>query len=56
MIGGCFGEKGFAYRGMYIRSTLDILPEWKDVRNADTSPNWDDTRYIEDIPELGDIS
>ena len=36
-------------RGRYIRSTSDILPKWKDIRNADTMPNWNDMRSIADI-------
>jgi len=30
MIRKRFGEKKFSSRGMYIRSTSDILPKWKD--------------------------
>jgi len=32
MIGGCFGEKGFSLRGMYIRNSF-TLSNWKDMRN-----------------------
>ena len=39
-------------RGMYIRSTLDILLKWKDIRNADIIPNWGGMRSIADIIEL----
>jgi len=28
---------------MYIRSTSDILPKWKDMRNSYIPPIWDDT-------------
>ncbi len=38
-----FGEKKFSSRGMYIRSTLDILPNWNDIRS------------IADIPKLYEI-
>ena len=34
MIGECFGEKGISSRGMYIRSTSDIPPKCKDIRNS----------------------
>ena len=41
-------------RGMYIRSTSDILPR-KDIRNSYIPPNWNDMRSIADITKLGDI-
>lgn len=43
MIGKRFGEKKFSSRGMYIRSTSDI------------PPNWNDMRSVADIPELYEI-
>jgi len=42
MIKGGFEKGGTSARGMYIRSTSDILPKWK-------------TREVLDIPNLGDI-
>jgi len=47
-----FGEKKFLSRGMYIQSTSDILPKWKDIRNSYIPPNWSDMRSIADIPKL----
>jgi hypothetical protein len=32
MIGKHFGEKKCSSRGMYIRSSSDILPKWEDMR------------------------
>ncbi len=55
MIGECFGEKGISSRGMYIRSTSDILQKWKDIRNSYIPPNWDDMRNIADITKLSKI-
>jgi len=40
---------------MYIRSTSDILPKGKDIRNSYIPPNWKDMRNIADITKLGDI-
>lgn len=48
-------EIGGSDRGMYIRSTSDIPPKWKDIRNSHIPPNWDDMRSIADITKLGDI-
>ena len=42
-------------REMYIRSTSDILPKGKDIRNSYIPPNWNDMRSIADIPKLSDI-
>jgi len=42
MIGERFGVKKCSSRGMYIRSTSDILPKWKDMRS------------IADITKLGE--
>ena len=39
---------------LYIRSTTDILLKWKDMRNADITPNQRDMRSIADIPKLGE--
>jgi len=43
MIEERFGEKWSTSIGMYIRSTSDILPKWKDIRS------------IADIPKLDEI-
>ena len=40
---------------MYMRSTACILLKWKDIRNADITPNRGYTRSIADIPKLGEI-
>ena len=56
MIGGCLGEKGIPSRGMYIRSTSDILPKWKDIRISNIPPNWNDMRNISDMTKLSAIS
>jgi len=40
---------------MYIRSTSDILPKGKDIRNSYIPPNWKDMRSIADITKLGEI-
>ena len=56
MIRGWFEEKGFSSRGMYIRSTSDTPPKWKDIRSSYTPPNWDDIRSILDITKLGNIA
>ena len=48
-------EKERAAIGWYIRSTSDIPPERKDMRNSHILPNWNDMRSIKDITELGDI-
>jgi len=45
MTGRCSGEK-FSPRGMYIRSTSDILPKRKDIRSSYISPDWNDMRSI----------
>ncbi len=54
MSGRRSGEK-FSSRGMYIRSTSDILPKCKDMRNSYISPNWNDMRSIADMNELSEI-
>ncbi|NQE06823.1 hypothetical protein C5S32_13205 [ANME-1 cluster archaeon GoMg1] len=54
MIGKRSGEKNFSSRGMYIRSTSDILPKWEDIRSSCIPPNWNDMRNIADIPKLGE--
>lgn len=56
MIGKRFGEKGVSSRGMYIRSTSDILPKWNDIRNSYILPNWNDMRSIADITKLNEIA
>ena len=40
---------------MYIRSTSDILPKWKDIRNSYIPPIWNDMRNIADISKLSEI-
>ena len=55
MIGERFGEKKCSSRGMYMRSTSDILPKWKDIRNSYIPLNWNDMRSIADITELNKI-
>ncbi|NQE06615.1 hypothetical protein C5S32_12165 [ANME-1 cluster archaeon GoMg1] len=40
---------------MYIRSTSDILPKGKDIRNSYIPPNWNDMRCIADITKLNSI-
>ncbi|RJS72878.1 hypothetical protein CW714_04010 [Methanophagales archaeon] len=45
----------FSSRRMYIRSTSDILPKCKDMRNWYISPNWNDMRSIADMNELSEI-
>jgi hypothetical protein len=37
------------------RNTADIPLKWKDIRNADITPNRRYMRSIADIPELADI-
>ena len=54
MTGRCSGEK-FSPRGMYIRSTSDILPKRKDIRSSYISPDWNDMRSIVDITKLAEI-
>ncbi len=48
-------EKGGSSRGMYIRSTSDVPPKGKDIRNSYIPPNWKDMRSIADILKLSDI-
>jgi hypothetical protein len=55
MIGKRLGEKKCSSRGMYIRSSSDILPKWKDIRNSYTPLNWNDIRSIADIPKINKI-
>lgn len=52
MIEWRFEEKVGSSRRIYIRSTSDVLPNWKDMRNSHIPPIWDDMRSIADIPEL----
>ena len=54
MTGRCSGEK-FSPRGMYIRSTSDILPKRKDIRSSYISPDWNDMRSIVDITKLSEM-
>ena len=37
---------------MYMRSTSDILPKCKDIRNSHISSYWNDMRSIADMNEL----
>ena len=39
-------------RRMYMRSTADILQIWKDICNADITPNCNDMRSTADMNEL----
>jgi len=41
---------------MYIRSTSDILPKGKDIRNSYIPPNRNDMRNIADITKLCEIA
>lgn len=52
MKGWVIQEKGGSYRGIYIRSTSDITPKWKDMRNSYIPLNWNDMRSIADITKL----
>jgi hypothetical protein len=45
----CFEKKGNSSRGKDIRSTLDIPPEWKDIRKSHIPPNQNDMRSIAGI-------
>ena len=40
---------------MYTRNTADIPLKWKDLRNADITPNRRYTRSVADIPKLTEI-
>lgn len=55
MIREGFEKGGDLSIGMYMRSTSDIPPKWKDIRNSYIPPNQNDMRSIVDIPKLGDI-
>ena len=48
-------EKEGSSRGMYIRSTSDILTKGKDIRNSYIPPIWNDMRNIADITKLNSI-
>ena len=52
MIGEEFETGGDSFGGMYIQSTSDIPPEWKDIRNSHIPPNQNDMRSIVNIPKL----
>jgi hypothetical protein len=52
MIGDGFETGRVSSRWMYIQSTSDISPEWKDIRNSHIPPNQNDMRSIADIPKL----
>ena len=41
---------------MYIRNTADIPLKWKDIRDADITPNRRYMRSIADIPKLSAIA
>jgi len=40
---------------MYIRNTADIPLKWKDICNADITPNRRYMRSIADIPKLAEM-
>ena len=44
-----FEKKRDSSRGMYLRSTSDILPKWKDIQSLHISPNRNDMRTIAGI-------
>jgi len=48
-------EKGGSAIVMYLRSTSDILPKGKDIRNSYIPPNRNDMRNIADITKLNSI-
>ena len=48
-------EKEGSSRDTYIRSTSDIPPKGKYIRNSYIPPNWNDMRSIADILKLSDI-
>ena len=56
MIQERFGEEKVSSRGLYIRSTSDIVPIWKDIRNSYIPPKWDDLRSIADISKLYEMA
>ena len=49
-------EKEGSSIGMYIRSTSDIPPKGKYIRNSYIPPNRNDMRSIADITKLGEIA
>ena len=49
MKGRKINEKEGSAIVMYIRSTSDILPKGKDIRNSYIPPNWNDMRSIADM-------
>jgi len=55
-LGNVWERKRISPRGMYIRSTSDILPKWKDMRISNIPPNWNDMRNISDMTKLSAIS
>ena len=48
-------EKDGSSIGMYIRSTSDIPPKGKYIRDSYIPPKWNDMRSIVDITKLDDI-
>ncbi len=42
-------------RRMYIRSTVDMVQKWKDICNADITPNCNDMRNTADMNKLSEI-
>ena len=42
-------------RRMYIRSTADMVQKWKDICNADITPNCNDMRNTADMNKLYEI-
>ena len=53
-LGNVWERKRISSRGMYVRSTSDILPKWKDMRNSYIPLNWNDMRSIADITKLSE--
>ena len=49
MIGEGFEKGGVSSRGLYILSTSDITPKWKDIQSLHISPNRNDMRTIAGI-------
>ena len=48
-------EISVSSRRMYKRSTADMVQKWKDICNADITPNWNDIRNTADMNKLYEI-